>query len=80
MATVVLCNERGGHGQITATFGHLRKSMSITGVVISAGEWPESLELVKRCMRWLYIEEFQAANVLSNQIHNEIEALYGRVW
>lgn len=36
--------------------------------------WPEYLDLVMRCMRWLYIEESQAANVLSNQIHSEIEA------
>ncbi|RLM26512.1 hypothetical protein BIY29_05495 [Brenneria alni] len=70
---VVLCNECGGHGRITATFEHLRKSMAITGAVIPAGEWSEYLDLVKRCMRWLYIEESQAANVLSNQIHNEIE-------
>ncbi|MEE3649472.1 MULTISPECIES: TIGR02642 family protein [unclassified Brenneria] len=70
---VVLCNECGGHGRITATFEHLRKSMLISGAVIPAGEWSEYLDLAKRCMRWLYIEESQAANVLSNQIHNEIE-------
>lgn len=71
---VVLCNECGGHGRITATFEHLRKSMAITGAVIPTGEWPQYLTLVKWCMRWLYIEETQAAIVLSSQIHNEIEA------
>lgn len=67
----VICNECGGHGRITATFEHLRKSMAITGAVIPAGEWPEYLDLAKRCMQWLYIEEASVSNLLSNRIRNE---------
>ncbi|KFX07270.1 hypothetical protein KP22_04050 [Pectobacterium betavasculorum] len=72
---IAVCNECGGNGRITATFEHLRQSlMDISGAVISAGEWPEYLDLVKRCMRWLYVEESQAVSALSTKIHDEMEA------
>ncbi|MFJ5437876.1 TIGR02642 family protein [Pectobacterium brasiliense] len=73
--TIAVCNECGGNRRITATFEYLRRSlMDISGAMIPSGEWPEYLDLVKCCMRWLYVEKSQAVNVLNNQIHNEIEA------
>ncbi|MBA5235689.1 TIGR02642 family protein [Pectobacterium aroidearum] len=71
--TIAVCNECGGNGHIAATFEHLRKSLAIIGAVIAAGEWPQYLDLVKRCMRWLYVEESQAVSTLSERIHNEID-------
>ncbi|WP_409311409.1 TIGR02642 family protein [Pectobacterium sp. B1J-3] len=71
---IAICNECGGHGRIIATFEYLRKSMAIIGAVIPAGEWLQYLDLIKECMRWLYIEESSAASVLSSQIRDEIEA------
>ncbi|MEI7151534.1 TIGR02642 family protein [Pectobacterium carotovorum] len=70
---IAMCNECGGNGHIAATFEHLRKSLAIIGAVISAGEWSQYLDLVKRCMRWLYVEESQAVSVLNERIHNEID-------
>ncbi|MBW5896055.1 hypothetical protein IM881_06220 [Pectobacterium brasiliense] len=70
---IAVCNECGGNGHIAATFEHLRKSLAIMGAVIAAGEWPQYLDLVKRCMRWLYVEESQAVSTLSERIHNEID-------
>ncbi|ACT13343.1 TIGR02642 family protein [Pectobacterium carotovorum] len=70
---IVVCNECGGNGHIAPTFEHLRKSLAIIGAVIAAGEWPQYLDLVKRCMRWLYVEESQAVSTLSERIHNEID-------
>ncbi|PWC10551.1 hypothetical protein DDT56_21710 [Brenneria corticis] len=69
---VVLCNECGGHGRITATFEHLRKSLAITGAEIPAREWPEYLDLTKRCMRWLYIEESEASVLISDRVKSEL--------
>ncbi|MFJ5376926.1 TIGR02642 family protein [Pectobacterium sp. CHL-2024] len=71
---IAVCNECGGNGHIAATFEHLRKSLTIIGTVISASEWPQYLDLVKRCMHWLYIEESQAVSALSTKIHDEMEA------
>ncbi|MFJ5427689.1 TIGR02642 family protein [Pectobacterium actinidiae] len=70
---IAVCNECGGNGHIAATFEHLRKSLAIIGAVIPVGEWPQYLDLVKRCMRWLYVEESQAVSVLNERIHNEID-------
>lgn len=70
---IAVCNECGGNGHIAVTFEHLRKSLAIIGAVISAGEWLQYLDLVKRCMRWLYVEESQAVSVLNERIHNEID-------
>ncbi|AOR58839.1 TIGR02642 family protein [Pectobacterium parmentieri] len=71
---ITVCNECGGNGHIVATFEHLRKSLAIIGAVISAGEWPKYLDLVKSCMRWLYVEESQAVSTLSTKIYDEMEA------
>ncbi|UIN08569.1 hypothetical protein LGL88_06390 [Yersinia ruckeri] len=66
------CNECDGNGRITATMAHLRKSMSIIGAEIPAGEWAARyIPLVKDCLQWLYIEESEATNTLTNQINNE---------
>ncbi|WP_245759442.1 TIGR02642 family protein, partial [Yersinia ruckeri] len=67
-----ICNECGGSGRIPPTMEHLRKSMSIIGAEIPAGEWAARyIPLVKDCLQWLYIEESEATNTLTNQINNE---------
>ncbi|WP_224552889.1 TIGR02642 family protein [Pectobacterium versatile] len=72
---IAVCNECGGNGRITATFEHLRQSlMDISGAMIPRGEWPQYLDLIKRCMNWLYVEESQAVSALSTKIHDEMEA------
>lgn len=68
---IAVCNECGGNGHIAATFEHLRKSLAIIGAVISASEWPQYLDLVKRCMRWLYVEEACASDALNRQLKDE---------
>ncbi|SLM63509.1 MULTISPECIES: TIGR02642 family protein [Dickeya] len=69
---IALCNECGGGGRITATYEHLRASLANIGAVITTGEWPQYLALVKQCLRWLYVEESGALDILKMRLRDEI--------
>lgn len=65
----VECEECGGKGKIPAYMEHLRKLMRIIGTEVASGDWVSQYAgLIKQCMNWLYIEESNAIDVLSNRI------------
>lgn len=67
------CEECGGKGKIPANMEHLRKSMRIIGAAVEPGDWVVNYsELVRKCMNWLYIEESNATDILSERIKMEI--------
>lgn len=68
----VQCDECGGKGKIPASMEHLRKSMSIIGAEVAAGDWAgQYADLVKRCMNWLYVEESNASILLAERMQSE---------
>ncbi|VVA49374.1 hypothetical protein SERVES_03130 [Serratia ficaria] len=47
--------------------------MRIIGAVVEPGDWASRYtELVKQCMDWLYVEESNATQILSERIKDEI--------